>query len=159
MNDLLIKKRMDNVIAFIGLVLGLLLIQVNKEIPEFDYSTLYPFLATVAGAYGKMYKDWKVKTFKELAFSASANISLGMIVGGAIFEYYTPVGQWTGLGCFSVGAIIALFVVDALVFVSSRLTDNSWKIFKKFTNLSDIEISEQLKKISDERKDLGKTNS
>ena len=154
--NLIIKNRMDNVIAFIGVTIAVMLIQVNKGIPDFDYHEIYPFLATVAGAYGKMYKDWKVKTFKELAFSASASISFGMIVGGVIFEYYKPIGQWTGLGCFSVGAIVALFVVDALVFISSRLTDNSWKIFKRFTNLTDIELDQINKKNDETNKIMGK---
>lgn len=128
---------MDNLIALIGLTVGLLLMQVNKQIPTFDYSEAYPLLAAIAGAYGKMYKDWQLKTFKELAFNASASISLGLIFGGMILEYYKPAGEWTQLGCFSIGSIIALFVVDGVVFISSRLTDNSWKIFKRVTNFPD----------------------
>lgn len=139
MNDLAFKNTMDNIIACIGLTIGLLLIQVNKQLPEFDYSEAYPLLAAIAGAYGKMYKDWQVKTFKELAFNASASISLGLIFGGMILEYYQPKGDWTQLGCFSLGSIIALFVVDAVVFISSRLTDNSWKIFKRMTNYPENE--------------------
>lgn len=135
------NNTMDNIIAFIGLIIGLLLIQVNKEIPAFDYSEAYPLLAAIAGAYGKMYKEWHSKTFKELAFNASASISLGLIFGGMILEYYTPKGEWTQLGCFSLGSIIALFVVDALMFISARLTDNSWKIFKRFTNIPEDEKS------------------
>jgi hypothetical protein len=134
MNDLALKNKMDNLIAFTGLIIGLMLMQVNKDLPTFNYSEAYPLLAAIAGAYGKMYKDWQVKTFKELAFNASASISLGLIFGGMILEYYKPVGQWTQLGCFSLGSIIALFVVDGVVFISSRLTDNSWKIFKRLTN-------------------------
>jgi MFS family permease len=142
-NDLALKQKMDNLIAFIGLAVGLLLMQVNKQIPTFDYSEAYPLLAAIAGAYGKMYKDWQTKSFKQLAFNASASISLGLIIGGVILEHYNPTGEWTRLACFSLGAIIALFVVDAIIFISSRLTDNSWKIFKRVANIPDADTEKK----------------
>lgn len=138
---------MENIIAFIGLTIGLLLMQVNKALPVYDYSALYPLLATLAGAYGRMYKEWGIKTKQRLFFEASVSTGLGLIIGGTAIEYFTPIGQWTRLAYFSGGGILALIILDILLIIGTKLKDGSWNIFKNLTKINDSNPNEHEKKI------------
>jgi hypothetical protein len=128
---------MENIIAFIGLTIGLLLMQVNKSIPIYDYSELYPFLATLAGAYGKMYKEWGIKTKQRLFFEASVSTASGLIIGGTSVEYFNPAGEWTPLFLFLVGGYLALLILDIMLIIGTKLKDGSWNIFKNITKIND----------------------
>ena len=119
--------------------------QVNKSIPVLDYSALYPFLATLAGAYGKMYKEWGIKTKQRLFFEASVSTGLGLIIGGTAVEYFTPSGDWTRLAYFSGGGILALLVLDIILIIGTKLKDGSWNIFKNLTKINDSNPTENEK--------------
>jgi hypothetical protein len=131
------NNNMENLIAFIGLSIGLLLMQVNKSIPVYDYSAFYPFLATLAGAYGKMYKEWGIKTKQRLFFEASVSTAAGLIIGGTAVEYFNPSGDWTPLSLFLAGGYLALLILDIILIIGNKLKDSSWNIFKNLTKLND----------------------
>lgn len=128
---------MEDIIAFVGILIGLLLMQVNKSLPVHDYSALYPFLATIAGAYGKMYKEWGVKTKQRLFFEASVSTAAGLIIGGTAVEYFNPAGDWTPLSLFLIGGYLALLILDIILIIGTKLKDGSWNIFKNITKIND----------------------
>lgn len=135
--------QMDNLILACGLGMSLLWMQIMKTPAEFDSNGLVHFLATLAGTYGGIARNWKGKGAKEIAITAFANLSLGYILGGTLTEYFTPDGYYSGLAYFALGGLISLVVVDVISIIGGKLKENSWSIFRNYTNIKDDERNDK----------------